>query len=135
MSIEIKNIEIEELYINTHSQEREEIKKINNNVKMFVVKQIGKNGVKVNVLRGIIETVRKNYIILNIYEDNITKKLFGKTLTVLTNKQLALSENMNKGEREPIIYNLNIKKVIYGESFFDFKLYSDYLNKNKKINN
>ena len=132
MSIEIKNIEIEELYINTHSQEREEIKKINNNVKMFVVKQIGKNGVKVNVLRGIIETVRKNYIILNIYEDNITKKLFGKTLTVLTNKQLALSENMNKGEREPIIYNLNIKKVIYGESFFDFKLYSDYLNKNNK---
>ncbi len=132
MSIEIKNIEIEELYINTHSQEREEIKKINNNVKMFVVKQIGKNGVKVNVLRGLIETVRKNYIILNIYEDNITKKLFGKTLTVLTNKQLALSENMNKGEREPIIYNLNIKKVIYGESFFDFKLYSDYLNKNNK---
>lgn len=132
MSIEIKNIEIEEIYINTHSQEREEIKKINNNVKMFVVKQIGKNGVKVNVLRGLIETVRKNYIILNIYEDNITKKLFGKTLTVLTNKQLALSENMNKGEREPIIYNLNIKKVIYGESFFDFKLYSDYLNKNNK---
>lgn len=123
------NLEIELFYINNHSQEREEIKKINNNVKMFIVKQVEKNGLKVNVNRGLLETKKGNFIILNIYEDIKTKKLFAKTLTVLTSKQLALSRNMNKGKKERgIVYNLNIKKIQYEESFFDYQSFKDYLN-------
>lgn len=123
------NLDIELLYINNHSQEREEIKKINNNIKMFIVKQVEKNGIKVNVKRGLLETKKGNFIILNIYENNKTKKLFAKTLTVLTSKQLALSRNMNKGIKEKgIVYNLNIKEIQYKEIFFDYESFKDYLN-------
>lgn len=124
----MQNLIIETLFINSHSQEREEIRDVNKIIEMFVIKQVGKNGKEISFKRGVVKTVTGKNIIMNIYENRKTKQLYAKTLTILTPKQLSLSNNMNKGKREPEVYNLEIKKVEYQESYFEKKYFKDFLN-------
>lgn len=125
----LQDLNIETLYINSHSQEREEIKTINKTINMFIIKQVGKNGMEISFKRGLIKTKTGKNIILNIYENKKTKLFYAKTLTILTAKQLALSNNMNKGKREPEIYNLTINNIEYKETYFEKYEFDDYLNK------
>lgn len=131
VGIKIVPLTIETLYINPHSNQRVQIdSKSLKNVKTFIVKQVGKNGVDIQFNRVVIPH-NKNYIIMNIYQSIDSKKFYGKTLTVLTEGQLKTSRNMNKGKAEEYGLQLTIKSVKEDDVFFDYKEYIDYLNQSK----
>lgn len=123
-------IVIDTLYINSHSNERVKIK-INNltqDIKSYIVKQVGKNNKEIEFNRVVVP-YDSHYIIMNIYQDNATKKFYGKTLTVLTEAQLKTSRNMNCGRAEEYMLRLTFKSIREEDKFFDYRNnFIDYLN-------
>ena len=121
---------IDTLYINPHSNERVKIK-INNltqDIKSYIVKQVGKNNKEIEFNRVVVP-YDSHYIIMNIYQDNDTKKFYGKTLTVLTEQQLKTSRNMNCGRAEEYMLKLTFKSIREEDRFFDYRNnFIDYLN-------
>lgn len=124
----VENLTIKTFHINEHSEERNKIVIPKEPIMMYLVKQVGKNDKQISFFRGVIPS-GKNYIIVNIYKNKKTNELEMKALTTLTEIQLKLSNNMNKGKQENGVYSLNISSINYNEMFFDYKEYEDYLNK------
>ena len=126
----IVNLDIECVYINSHSKGRENVDLNTGKILCNIVKQVGKNGVPIDFYRVVIPYKTGYNLIMNLYKNKQTGKLYGKTLTVLTDNQLSSSRNMNMGKLEPYKLNLLIKEVKHQEMFFDDK-FIDFLNQPK----
>lgn len=125
----IKELDIECLYINKHSTERYSVL-IDKNPKVLArtVLQVEKNSLAINQIRLVVNQGNYHHCIMNLYQHKSTNKFYCKVLTVLSKKQFELSRNLNCGKLEKERYQLNIKDIVQDEVFFDYNNFIDYLN-------
>lgn len=132
-------------YLNPHTFERQargaKITNLPKKFKCFLVKQmrIGEKVIEGGVNKGIIPLPNSNSLMVcNLYMGRNTGMIYGKSLTILTEKQFIVSNNFNFGSYWSTYFDVHIKEgrddpIVHADYYFD-RHYNDFL-RNKSFGN
>jgi len=132
-SLLYKNIKLKSLSINEHTINAFNSRNYNNKPFVFddtieieIIIQREIKGKKITALKGLVRLNDNAFALVNLYENNISKELFAKTLTILTAKQLKLSRNLHFGNKLNFSYQTQKPEILNRDKWFDND-YTDYL--------
>ena len=127
------DIRVQNLYINSHIEKQyaDRLYAVSNKQRlqptkeMILLIQREQNGKPIEAIKGCIKLVNGLYLIVNVYLKKSSKDIQMKGLTVLTKKQLDLSNNFRNGNHIEKVVKINIDAMVLKEKFFDYNDYSD----------
>jgi hypothetical protein len=132
-------VSISELVVNTHTRGAFSDRKVVLNalelsgeqeMYFLVQREIGRGKKITPHLKGCIKLSDYTYLVFNLYQEVSTGEFFAKALTVLTDKQLRVSNNLGKGNHLNLGFKVCFKSSNDREAYFDEKEgYIDYLRK------
>lgn len=133
-------VALNELVVNTHTRGAFSDRKVVLNAlnvigeqEMFflIQREVG-CGKKVSPhLKACIRLSDYTYLVFNLYQEVSTGNLFAKGLTILTDSQLRVSNNLGKGNHLNLGFKVNFKSSNDREAYFNAK--DDYVDFLRKI--